>query len=128
MSWHLLETFFSPVTFKVHLQIQTPFIILPDWLHDENAATKHKHFFMPNSEVRYDYKNIPHKRNHTFFPPFLQLQIQFCICCSTKMYCLEKSRLKNRISHMYYWKTCDKAFLSSQINFEWYISSLRVGS
>lgn len=48
--------------------------------------------------------------------------------CNTKMYCLEKSRLKNRISHMYYWKTCDKAFLSSQINFEWYISSLRVGS
>lgn len=52
---------------KVHLQIQTPFIILSDWLHDENEATKHKHFFMPNSKVRYDYKNIFHKRNHTFF-------------------------------------------------------------
>lgn len=70
MSWHLIKTLFFPVTLKVHLQIQTLFIIL-DWLHDENAATKHKHFFMPNSEVRYDYKNILHKRNHIFFlPPY----------------------------------------------------------
>lgn len=34
------------------------------------------------------------------------------VFCNTKTYCLEKSRLENIISHMYYWKTCDKALLS----------------